>query len=67
MYRIHWGWRLAGVLFLFIFFGILGYCTRKPKLGPTIYDDAGMSNAEKINQEIGREAFNRLREKYGDQ
>lgn len=67
MYRIHWGWRLFAIFSFFLFFGILGYCTRQPRLNPDTIEDGGMTNAEKINQEIGREAFNRLHEKYGDQ
>jgi uncharacterized membrane protein len=67
MHRISWHWRLLAVIGFFVIFGILGYCTRVPKLNPTEVDDAGMTNAEKLSQEYGQEAYNRLREKYGDQ
>lgn len=67
MHRIHWSYRVGGIMILFTLFGILGYCTRTPKLGPTEVDDSAQKHREQLNQEIGQEAFNKLREKYGDQ
>lgn len=67
MHRISWYWRLAAIIALFIVFGFLGYLTRTPKLSPTEVDNSAQEYRERIGNEYGQDAYNRLREKYGDQ
>jgi hypothetical protein len=67
MYRIHWGYRVAAILSLFAVFCVLGYCTRVPKLGPTEMDNSAQEYRERMNREYSQEAYDRLRQKYGDQ
>lgn len=67
MNNLHWRYKVLGCALLLVGFCVLGYYTRTPKLNPDQPDNSAQQYRDDLNQRIGQEAYNRLREKYGDQ
>lgn len=67
MIKLHWRYKVLGCVLLLVGFCVLGYYTRVPKLNPDQPDDTVDNDRGRSAREYGQEAFNRLREKYGDQ